>query len=100
MAEVKRTIKDAPTRLTEMQVQNLRNGGNVATPPGQSPQRGGQSPQQKDQFTFPSFPAPQQASAAPALGQGTGSRRSRKKGMSNQNDVKVSTTVNQGSDGE
>eukprot|EP00624_Nannochloropsis_granulata_P000566 evm.model.NODE_12196_length_10915_cov_17.454695.3 len=70
MAEAKRAIQEAPTRLTELQVQNLRNGAainpNPNNPNGQNNNNqnvnnnvnnnsNGQQ-QQQNQFTFPSFP--------------------------------------------
>jgi hypothetical protein len=96
MAEVKRSLKEAPTRLTEMQVQNLRNnmgpGGNTATstPPSPNGKQGQGQGNNKDgagnsPFTFPSFPVqlpsaqpPQQGGKAqsPFAGIGGGSSSS------------------------
>jgi hypothetical protein len=63
MAEVKRTLKEAPTRLTEMQVQNLRNnmgpgGGSTttATPPNANQQGNKDAGASNPPFSFPSFP--------------------------------------------
>ncbi len=102
MAEVKRTLKEAPTRLTEIQTQNLRNnmgpnggggGTSTATPPSSGGKQKGKDGGGNSPFTFPSFPVQlptqqqsQQQPKAPAqspfagLGGGAGSSSSKSGG--------------------
>ncbi len=107
MAEVKRTIQEAPTRLTELQVQNLRNGaainptnqGNTNTNNNNQNNSANQN-NNINQMAFPSFPAQQpmqqqqqqpqkqQQSLFAGLGAGRGSssRSSKRRGSMGQPD--------------